>query len=145
MTLTSFARTCLAALAPAALVLLAGCAGMHGSSGGVTVAGPGASVSVAFSDRDRQLMRDYYAGRRSKPLPPGLARRDRLPPGLERQLRKDGQLPPGLQSRALPRELESRLSPLPAGYARVAIGADIVLQNTGTRVVVDIVKDIALD
>lgn len=37
-------------------------------------------------------------------LPPGLAGRDRLPPGLERQLRETGSLPPGLQ-----RQLEGRI------------------------------------
>ncbi len=64
---------------------------------------------------------------------------------MEKQLRKNGELPPGLQGRALPGDLEPRLSELPAGYVRVVIGADVVLQNTKTRVVVDIVKDIAFD
>ena len=35
-------------------------------------------------------------------LPPGLAKRDRLPPGLEKHLLKHGSLPPGLQKKIDP-------------------------------------------
>ena len=42
-------------------------------------------------------------------LPPGLAKRDTLPPGLERQLQRNGKLPPGLEKRALPDELKRAL------------------------------------
>lgn len=129
------------------ILATSGCGGMRvlGGGGGVTVGDRGTRVSVEFSVRDRELIREYYAARRPKPLPPGLAKRDRLPPGLERQLRKGGQLPPGLEGRDLPRELERRLSPLPQGYARVIVGGRIVLQNSSTRVVVDVIQDIALD
>jgi hypothetical protein len=130
-----------------ALLPMAGCENMRivGASGGVAMGGGGARVAVSFTARDRELIHDYYSGRRHKPLPPGLAKRERLPPGLERQLRKDGRLPPGLQGNALPYSLESRLSPLPSGYARVVIGGSVVLQDTNTRVVIDIMQDIALD
>jgi hypothetical protein len=129
------------------LLLAAGCENMRivGASGSVAVAGGGARVAVAFSERDRQLIHEHYAGKRRKPLPPGLAKREHLPPGLERQLRKDGQLPPGLRREPLPYALESRLSPLPQGYARIVVGGSVVLENTGTRVVVDIIQDIAAD
>jgi hypothetical protein len=39
-------------------------------------------------------MRGWYHDR-GRNLPPGLAKRDQLPPGLERQLRVRGTLPPG--------------------------------------------------
>jgi hypothetical protein len=135
------------ALALVAMTLGAGCQNMRvlGAGGGVTVGDRNTRISVGFSTRDRELIRDYYARHRAKPLPPGLAKRERLPPGLERQLRKGGQLPPGLRGRGLPRELEHRLSPLPDGYARVIVGGRIVLQNAGTRVVVDVIQDLRLD
>ncbi len=41
----------------------------------------------------------YYEGRG---LPPGLAKRDQLPPGLEKHLLKHGSLPPGLQKKIDP-------------------------------------------
>jgi hypothetical protein len=135
------------AVAVAAMMLGAGCADMRvlGAGGGVTVGDRNTRVSVGFSMRDREIIRDYYARHRSKPLPPGLAKRDRLPPGLEKQLRKGGELPPGLRGRGLPRELERRLSPLPDGYARVVVGGRIVLQDADTRVVVDIIQDLLVD
>lgn len=129
--------------AAAAVLLMSGCETLPGVSGQIGVSSPHAAVSVAFSDRDRQIISDYYAGQaRSGRTPPGLAKRDRLPPGLEKQLRRNGELPPGLQGRGLPGDLEAGLSRLPAGYARVVIGGDIVLSNTRTRVVVDILKGV---
>lgn len=134
------------ALALMAMTLGAGCqnARVLGAGGGVTVGDRDTRIFVGFSTRDRELIREYYARHRATPLPPGLAKRDRLPPGLERQFRKGGRLPPGLQGRGLPRELERRLSPLPDGYARVIVGGHIVLQDAGTRVVVDIIQDLVV-
>src|SRR5579859_4162240 len=51
-----------------------------------------------YRDQDREVIRTWYAGHQSN-LPPGLAKKDRLPPGLERQLEQRGTLPPGLQKR----------------------------------------------
>lgn len=125
-------------------VLAGGCetAPPFGTSGKVVVRDRNTTVAVVFSDRDREIIADYYGGRK-KGLPPGLAKKKRLPPGLEKQVRRNGELPPGLQRDALPPDLERRLSKLPDGYARVIVGTDIVLQDTRTRVVIDIVKDIA--
>lgn len=128
----------LAAAALAAL-LMSGCETLPGMAGQIGIAGPHAAVSVAFSDRDRQLIHEYYAAP-ARRVPPGLAKRDRLPPGLEKQLQRNGRLPPGLQGRGLPGDLEARLTRLPEGYARIVIGGDIVISNTRTQVVVDILK-----
>ncbi|MEJ2255300.1 MAG: hypothetical protein P8Y75_13245 [Nitrospirota bacterium] len=98
-----------------------------------------ASVRVAFTRRDVKLIRAYYR----KNLPPGLAKKKRLPPGLQRQVQRNGTLPPGLAARSLPRELERKLSPIPENYVRLRVGMDIVLMDTRTRVVLDIVKDIS--
>lgn len=134
-----------------AAVLVAGCQGLPargGASGQVAVGGRGGAVAIAFSERDRQLIAQYYANGgayQGKPrrMPPGLAKRDRLPPGLDKRLQKNDPLPPGLQSQGLPGDLEQRLTPLPAGYLRMVVGGDIVLSNTRTRVVVDILHDAA--
>jgi len=95
-------------------------------------------VEIRFSDRDRVLIRDYYR----RHLPPGLAKKSRLPPGLRKQLYRHGELPPGLQGRGLPAELERRLSRLPDGYVRIRVGTDVVLMDRRTRVVLDIIRDI---
>ncbi len=93
-----------------------------------------------YKHHDREVMRGWYDGHQSN-LPPGLAKRDRLPPGLEKQLVRRGTLPPGLQKRLqpCPEELERRLTPPPPDCAHVLIGGHIVLVNRRTNVVLDIV------
>jgi Ni/Co efflux regulator RcnB len=73
-------------------------------------------------------------------LPPGLAKRDRLPPGLERQLVVRGTLPPGLQKKMqpCPVEVETYLPPPPVGYMHTVIGGNIVLLNRKTFFVLDV-------
>jgi hypothetical protein len=115
------------------LTWLSGCGPFH-TFGGVAVHGESAHVSIAFSDQDIALIRDYYRAN----LPPGLAKKGKLPPGLA----KKSTLPPGLQREALPAVLEAKLSPLPDGYVRVRVGFDVVLLEQRTRVVIDVVKDI---
>jgi len=80
----------------------------------------------------------YYEN--AKHLPPGLAKKDQLPPGLEKQLVRRGSLPPGLQKRIqpCPQELERRLPPPPADCVNVLIGGHVVLLNRKTNIVVDI-------
>ncbi len=73
-------------------------------------------------------------------LPPGLAERDRLPPGLERQLIVRGTLPPGLRKKMLrcPEDMEYRLPPPPPDCEHVLIGGHVVLLNRKTFLVVDV-------
>jgi hypothetical protein len=84
-------------------------------------------------------MRGWYHDRGDN-LPPGLAKRDQLPPGLERQLRVRGTLPPGLRKKMLPcpEELERRLPPPPRGCAHVVVGGHVVLVNRSSYLVLDI-------
>ena len=120
---------------------LNGCATQLMTSGRVVVKDDNVVVDVSFNDHDRQIIREYYQGRgKRKKTPPGLAKRgDGLPPGLA----KRDVLPPGLQGRALPSALESRLTPLSDPYVRVRIGADIVLLDRTTRVVFDVIYGVA--
>lgn len=93
-----------------------------------------------YSDHDRDTARDWYRTHHSH-LPPGLAKRDRLSPGLERQLVVNGTLPPGLRRRMqpCPRELEVMLPPPPPNYAHVVIGGNVVLMNRVSFQVADVV------
>ncbi len=88
-----------------------------------------------FSERDRRIIRDCLTGGTSG-LPPGLAKRDRLPPGLERQLQRNGTLPPGLQKRVqpLPGVCEGRLPRLPVDWRRVILGGRIILLGQANRI-----------
>jgi hypothetical protein len=84
-------------------------------------------------------MRGWYREHQNN-LPPGLAKRDRLPPGLERQLVVRGELPPGLRKKIqpCPDDLERRLPPPPPDCRHAVIGGHIVLVNTRSFVVVDV-------
>ena len=92
-----------------------------------------------YKDHEKQEIRGWYDGRRSN-LPPGLAKKDRLPPGLEKQLIRRGTLPPGLQKRIqpCPEDLRRRLPPPPPDCDNVLIGGHVVLLNRRTQLVVDI-------
>ena len=82
-----------------------------------------------YRDHDRDIRGWYHE--HYQHLPPGLAKRDRLPPGLERQLVVNGTLPPGLraQARPCPRELEAMLPPPPPNYVHVVVGGNLVMYN----------------
>ena len=117
---------------------------------------------VIFKEIERQIIREYFGketdvaarGRGGKKKakggkgggpPPGLAKREKLPPGLERQLVKNGTLPPGISKRALPPGLNSRLGPIPTGTERVIVGGDVALVEIATGVILDILKDVLSD
>ena len=89
-----------------------------------------------FSSHERQIISDCFVDNRSG-LPPGLAKRDRLPPGLERQLQRNGTLPPGLQKKVqpLPGVCTARLPRLPRDWARVVLSGRIILLDPSQRIV----------
>ena len=95
-----------------------------------------------FDRVERDIIRAFF--RDHSDLPPGLAKRDRLPPGLEKQLRERGSLPPGLQKRIdpLPGTLTRRLPRLPSNIIRGVIGRDVVLVDRERNVILDILEDI---
>lgn len=109
-------------------------------------------VHPQFSDADRRYINDYYGKARGngngkkngKGLPPGLAKREQLPPGLQKQVMRNGKLPPGLEGHPLPHDLERELGPLPKGYMRLQVGTDLVILDSNTRVTVDVIKDLPL-
>jgi|ERR1700746_1703842 hypothetical protein len=91
-----------------------------------------------YADRDGDI-RGWYRTHYNH-LPPGLAKRDRLPPGLERQLIVRGTLPPGLRGKMqpCPRELEVMLPPPPPNYVHVVIGGNLVLYNRADFQIADV-------
>jgi hypothetical protein len=128
------------------LFLLAGLAGMtgceiHPTYGDVRVHGRDYDVRVVFSDHDRALIRDYYRVNYHS-LPPGLAKKGKVPPGHAMKLYRNQPVPPGLEWRYLPENLERRLSRLPDDYVRIIIGADVGIMNVRTRVVMDLIEDL---
>jgi hypothetical protein len=132
-------RFMMGAGAAVAALTLAACADTRTSTrGAVTVGDEHGRVTLVFSDRDRSEIYRYYR----QHLPPGLAKKETLPPGLRKQVARRGTLPPGLESQRLHRDLEMRLSPLPRGYIRLRVGTDVLLLDERTRVILDVVTDI---
>jgi hypothetical protein len=82
-------------------------------------------------------------GGKSKKMPHGLAKRDSLPPGLEKQLQKNGTLPPGLAKRDLPSDLARRMPARNDGTETVVVDSDVVLIEAATGVVLDILRGVA--
>jgi hypothetical protein len=126
-----------------------------GAAAGAEAAEPGDRVvERVFSAVEKAVIEAYYRdrgaaahakGKKDKGLPPGLAKRDRLPPGLEMQLERRGRLPPGLEKRALPDDLARRLGPRRDGAVRHVVGRDVVLVDVATGVILDILRDIVRD
>jgi hypothetical protein len=100
----------------------------------------GADININI-DTHRRIVREYYA---SNSLPPGLAKRQSLPPGLQKQLRERGTLPPGLQKRLVPVSpvLVARLPPLPSYYARYFLNRDLIVVDTRSNRIARIIADV---
>ncbi|MCZ6862656.1 MAG: hypothetical protein O7I42_20695 [Alphaproteobacteria bacterium] len=109
-------------------------------TGGVSA---GILLATVISATERALIGDYVrkAKRSNNGLPPGLAKRDRLPPGLQKHIQRTGRLPPGLEKRTLPGDLRSRL-PRRAGQDYRVVGTDIVLIETATNLILDIMQGV---
>jgi hypothetical protein len=89
------------------------------------------NVMVIDQAGHRRVVEEFYSSRN-------------LPPGLSKQLRERGQLPPGLQKRltAVPPALGSRLPAMPSHYRRYFAGRDLIYVDTRTNRIVSIIRDV---
>ena len=104
-----------------------------------------AAEGWAFGKKDEKTMRDWFGNKQNlQGLPPGLAKRDELPPGLQKYLEKNGTLPPGLQKRMqpLPLALDKQLPKTREGTKRVVVGGNVILVEERTSKILDIVRDV---
>ena len=101
------------------------------------------TTRVVVVDRDghQRVVREYVTRGN---LPPGLAKRKTLPPGLAKQLRENGELPPGLQTyfTPVPQEINVRFPVLPTYYHRYFAGNDFVVVDTRTNRIVLLIRDL---
>ena len=93
---------------------------------------------VSFSTQDRMIIQQYYRTSRGTSGPPSLTRRKHLAPAFQKHLIKYATLPSGLAKRALPIDLENRLSSIPSSYQRWLVGSDVVVVDKN-RVIQDLV------
>jgi hypothetical protein len=126
-----------------------------GTDGSALAQGRGRGHAKANADKDRSAeqavvidrdghVRVIHEYAQSGSLPPGLAKREALPPGLRKQLRERGELPPGLQKRLVPvpAPLIARLPPVPPYYHRYFAGDDLIVINTRTNRIEAIIQNV---
>lgn len=122
------------------LAALQGCE-MHPVQGDIRIHDRDLNLRVVFTDQDRRLLRDYYYVD-YRALPPGLAKKGKVPPGHAYRIQRNQPLPPGIGWTYLPAQLERQLSRLPDGYVRILIGGSVAILHVRTRVVVDLIEDL---
>lgn len=93
----------------------------------------------AKKDKGKSKDKSAKGKGRGNGLPPGLAKRDQLPPGLAK---RGNRLPPGLMKSDLPADLEETLPELPDNVERVVIDTDILLVQKGTDLILDVMEGI---
>lgn len=109
--------------------------------GDVRVHDRNVDVRVVFSDHDHRIIRDYYRID-YRTLPPGLAKKGKVPPGHAYRFRPRQPLPPDIPWHYLPTNVERQLSRLPDGYVRIIVGASVAIMNVRTRIILDVIDDI---
>jgi Ni/Co efflux regulator RcnB len=93
-----------------------------------------------FNDHDRQAAQDWYS-QHHKNAPKGLRDRDRLSTDEEARLEPGKPLDRELRKKAYdaPRDLRHQLPPAPAHHSYKTIGGHVVLVDSRTNVVRDVI------
>jgi hypothetical protein len=93
-----------------------------------------------FRDAEIRMIQEFYRPG-SGNLPPGLAKKDPLPPGLAQQLKKKGTIPAGFETRLepFPGDLARRLPDPPDGFRRSVVGNVALLTQDTTLLIVDVI------
>lgn len=99
--------------------------------------------AASFSSQEVEIIMRYYQGvaqpdARSK----GQSGRGNLPRGIAKNLGRGKTLPSGIAKQYLPEPLLGRLPPPPQGFERVVIAGKILLIETATQVVHDVLADV---
>ena len=137
----------LLAVAPAAALAMGNGHGRGNSKAASNAGGNGGGVVpavqqtiAALTDIERSIIRNYFQTNYAN-LPPGLAKRQVLPPGLRRHIERNGTLPPGLQRNRLPEDLRVRL-PGREDLEFLIIDDEVVLVAAATLIIIDVLFDV---
>jgi Ni/Co efflux regulator RcnB len=102
-----------------------------------------AKVNVAFTGSQRDAVRTYFVGAHGRGnCPPGLAKKNNgcLPPGQAKKRYAVGQpLPSDIRIGELPRDLSTRIGPLPSGYRYGMVDGDVIMITISSRLVMDVI------
>jgi len=109
-----------------AALALAGCAGQATQ--------PGDTSGMRFSDAERKLIIGFYEQQ-------GALTAGRQKPA--QRVKAGDKLDSGQRPTRLPDELTKLLAHLPDPYARLTLGADVILVNRNTHDVLDVIPQVA--
>ena len=101
-------------------------------------------TDTVFGAIEKKIIKDFFGGGEKK-AKKNRGKSGEMPPGLARHIERYGTLPPGLAKKPLPPGLAGRLPATTAGRKRVIVGNDVVLVQTATGVILDIIKDVVRD
>ncbi|WP_340116023.1 anti-virulence regulator CigR family protein [Pelagibius sp. 7325] len=93
-------------------------------------------LGAVLSDDERRIIHRYFGEH-----PDSLGKVKELPPGIRKKLARGGAMPPGIAKQALPDGLHRQLPPRNGQHYEI-IGTDVVLVETATRIIVDVLKDV---
>jgi hypothetical protein len=79
-----------------------------------------------------------------KDIPPGIAKKGTLPPGIYKQLVRNGQIPADVDYHPLPPDLIVQLRPLAPAYRYVIVDDRVLLIQAATRAILDVLQVPAL-
>lgn len=89
-------------------------------------------LGAVITAAERAVIGDYYRDHRADV--------GALPPGIRKKVARGKPLPPGI-AKNFPQDLRERLPARP-GYDYRSVGADVVLVEAASGVIVDVLKDI---
>ncbi|WP_020592930.1 hypothetical protein [Kiloniella laminariae] len=100
-----------------------------------------AIINRYFGKEDTTYSKSKKQKGKQKGLPPGLAKKGSLPPGLQKHLDENGSLPRGLAKRDLPDDLLSRL-PKRKNTKFIRVDDDVVLIDILTNKALDVIEGV---
>jgi len=105
-----------------------------------------ADVSVVFSKDEISIIQNYYpahAGDSGKnPSKNSSKQKGKpLPPGIAKNLARGKPLPPGIAKKSLPGDLARQLPPVRSGYERIIVDGRVLLVETATQMIHDVLMD----
>lgn len=104
------------------------------------------AAGAAFSAQELATIEAFYRQAQERHRGGGKGgARNGLPPGIASNLERGKALPPGLATAGLPPALESALPPAPDGYERVVVDTKILLVETATRTIHDVITAMVLN
>ena len=101
-------------------------------------------VDIRFSNHEVETIRAYYR-EHGAPAHGGGKKAKGLPPGIAKNLQRGKTLPPGIARQALPGALLGKLPPAPDGYERIVLAGKILLVETATQVIHDVLSEVILN